>query len=146
MAKQKVNIYVDGSYNPTTNIIGCGVVLFVEASKRPHRIAFSKQLKSQQKYGSSIAEMTAVKTAIKTARSLGITQINIYHDWNGLEIFSHRDSIKKRHDLCPSYAVYADYLEKVRKNARISFIKVKAHSENELNCLVDKMARAGRTI
>lgn len=146
MAKLSANIYVDGSYNPTTNIIGCAVVLFVGGSKRPHRIAYSKYLKSQKEYGANIAEMTAVKTAIKTARSLGVTQINIYHDWNGLELFSHRDNIKKRHDSCPSYAAYADYIEKVRKNARISFIKVKAHSENELNCLADKMARVGRTV
>jgi ribonuclease HI len=90
--------------------------------------------------------MTAVKTAVKTARSLGITQINIYHDWNALELFSYRDNIKQRHKSCPSYAMYADYIEKVRNDARISFIKVKAHSDNELNSLVDKMARVGRTI
>ena len=145
MAKQKANIYVDGSYNPTTNIMGCGIVLFVEGGKRPHRIAFSKQLKSQQAYGSNIAEMTAVKTAVKTARSLGSTQINIYHDWNGLDWFSHRDNIKKRHK-CPSFAIYADYLEKFREDAKISFIKVKAHSDNEFNRLADKMASVGRPI
>lgn len=146
MAIQKATIYVDGSYNPKTNKIGCAVVIFVEANKRPHRIAYSKQLKSQKEYGANIAEMSAVKTAIKTARSLGVTQINIYHDWNGLELFSHRDNIKQRHNSCPSYAAYADYIEKVREYARIDFIKVKAHSDNELNCLVDKMARVGRTI
>ena len=132
MVKQKANIYVDGSYNPTTNIIGCAFMLYVDASKKPHRVAFSKQLKSQQKYGSNIAEITAVKTAIKTARSLGITQINIYHDWNGIELFSHRDNVKQRHNACTSYAVYADYIEKVRNDAIICFIKVKAHSGNEL--------------
>ncbi|HEX5351034.1 MAG TPA: hypothetical protein VFW58_05370 [Trichococcus sp.] len=42
MVKQKANIYVDGSYNPTTNIIGCAFVLSVDASKKPHRVAFSK--------------------------------------------------------------------------------------------------------
>ena len=146
MVKQKANIYVDGSYNPTTNIIGCAFMLYVDASKKPHRVAFSKQLKSQQKYGSNIAEITAVKTAIKTARSLGITQINIYHDWNGIELFSHRDNVKQRHNACTSYAVYADYIEKVRNDAIICFIKVKAHSGDELNSLVDKMAKAGRTI
>ena len=146
MAKQKAMIYVDGSYNPTTNKIGCAILLFVEANKRPHRIAFSKQLKSQKEYGANIAEMCAVKTAIKTARSLGFTQIYIYYDWNGLEFFSHRDNIKQRHHSCPSYGMYADYIEKVSKNIRIIFIKVKAHSDNELNNLVDKMAKAGRTI
>jgi ribonuclease HI len=145
MSKQKANIYVDGSYNPTTNIIGCAVLLLAEPNRKPHRIAFSKQLKTQHKYGSNIAEMAAVKTAIKTARSLGITQINIYYDWNGLEVFSHRVNVKKRHK-CPSFAAYADYLEKVREDIKVSFIKVKAHSENELNCLVDKMARVGRPI
>lgn len=146
MAKKIANIYVDGSYNPTTIIIGCAFVLSVDASKKPHRIAFSKQLKSQQKNGSNIAEITAAKTAIKTARSLGITQINIYHDWNGIEFFSHRDNVKQRHNACASYVVYADYIEKVRNDARICFIKVKAHSGDELNSLVDKMAKAGRTI
>lgn len=146
MAKQNAKVYVDGSYNPTANIIGCGIVLFVEECKRPHRIAYSKQLKSHHKYGANIAEMTAAKTAIKTARSLGVTGITIYHDWNGIELFSHRYNIKTRHNSCPSYAEYAEYIEKVRENAKISFIKVKAHSENKLNCLVDKMARVGRTI
>ncbi|HNX27963.1 MAG TPA: hypothetical protein PKN87_00935 [Syntrophomonadaceae bacterium] len=146
MVKQQAIIYVDGSYNPTTNTIGCAIVLDVEATKRPHRIAYSKQLKSQKEYGANIAEMSAVKTAIKTARSLGVTQIYIYHDWNGLEFFSHRDNIKQRHNSCPSYGVYADYIEKVSKNTKIIFIKVKAHSDNELNNLVDKMARLGRTI
>ena len=146
MAKQKANIYVDGSYNPNTHKIGCAVILFIEASKRPHRIAYSKQLKTQKEYGSNIAEMSAVKTAIKTARSLGVTQINIYHDWTGVELFSHSENIKKRHDSCPSFTTYANYIEKARKNTRISFIKVKAHSDNELNCLADRMAKVGRTI
>jgi ribonuclease HI len=146
MEKQKANIYVDGSYNQTTNKIGCAFALYSDAKKKPHRVAFSKQLKSQQKYGSNIAEMTAVKTAIKTARSLGFTQIDIYYDWNGLEVFSHRHNIKQCHNACPSYAAYADYIETARNDARISFIKVKAHSGDESNSLVDKMARAGRTI
>jgi len=146
MEKQKANIYVDGSYNPTTNKIGCAFALYVDASKKPHRVAFSKQLKSQQKYGSNIAEMTAVKTAIKTARSLGFTQIDIYYDWNGIEVFSHRDNIKYRHNACPSYATYANYIENARNDARICFIKVKAHSDNEFNNLVDRMSRAGRVI
>jgi ribonuclease HI len=146
MEKQKANIYVDGSYNQTTNKIGCAFALYSDAKKKPHRVAFSKQLKSQQKYGSNIAEMTAVKTAIKTACSLGITQIYIYHDWDGLELFSHRNNIKQRHKACPSYAKYADYIENARNDVTICFIKVKAHSGDELNNLVDRMARAGRTI
>jgi ribonuclease HI len=146
MEKQKADIYVDGSYKPTSNKIGCAFALYTDANKKPHCVAFSKQLKSQQKYGSNIAEMTAVKTAIKTARSLGFTQIDIYYDWNGLELFSHRNNIKQRHNACPSYAAYADYVENARNDARICFIKVKAHSGNEFNSLVDRMARAGRTL
>jgi ribonuclease HI len=147
MARQKSKIYVDGSYNPTTNIIGCAVILVIETSKRPHRIAYRKELKSHKLYGSNIAEMSAVKTAVRTACSLGVTNIAIYYDWDGIEFFSHRNNIKKRHSLCPYFAVYADYIEKAKKkNIKIVFIKVKAHSGNELNSLADKMARLGKTI
>ena len=57
MAKQKANIYVDGSYNQTTNIIGCAYTLSVDVNEKPYRNAFKKQIKSQYKYGSNIAEM-----------------------------------------------------------------------------------------
>lgn len=146
MEKKEVNIYVDGSYNPNEHKIGCAVVLIDDESKRPHRIAYSKQLKSQKKYGSNIAELSATKTGVKTARSLGATKINIYHDWTGINIFSHGGNIKKRHSSCPSLAAYANFMEEIRKNTKITFIKVKAHSDNELNCLADRMARVGRTI
>jgi len=143
MTKPTANVYVDGSYNPITNRIGCAILLFIEANKRPHRNVYNKQLKSQKEYGANIAEMSAAKTAIKTARSLGVTQIFIYHDWNGVEWFSHRCNIRNRHYLCPSYAAYADFFENARKSMEINFIKVKAHSNNELNNLVDKMAKTG---
>jgi ribonuclease HI len=144
MEKRNAIIYVDGSYNPNTRVIGCGVALFDGVSNRPHRLAFNKLLKSQAKYGSCIAEMTATKTAIKTARSLGFTHIDIFHDWNGVDHFSYRDNIKKRHFLCRSFASYADFVEEARKYLMINFIKVKAHSGNKLNNLVDKMAKAGK--
>ena len=146
MAKQNAIIYVDGSYNRTTTKIGCGIVLFLETNKRPHRIAYSKKLKSQIKYGSNIAEITAVKTAIKTALSLGATRIYIYHDWMGVEYFSHFYNIKKRHEACPFYEAYAKYVEQARNNTRIRFIKVKAHSGNEYNVIADKMAKIGKAV
>jgi ribonuclease HI len=90
--------------------------------------------------------MKAAITAIKTARSLGVTRINIFYDWNGLELFSHRDNIKQRHNSCSQFVAYADFMEKARKNLRINFKKVKAHSGDELNNMVDRMAKAGRAI
>ena len=63
MEKQKANIYVDDSYKPTTNTIGCAFTLSVDTFKKPYRSAFSKKLKSQHKYGSNIVKMTAVKSA-----------------------------------------------------------------------------------
>lgn len=133
--------YTDGSYNTTTGCIGCAFVMIDQKHKRPYRISFKKYLTEYKEFGSNIAEICAARSVIRAAISLGFCKINIYHDWTGVEIFSHSDSIKKRHESCPSFAEYAKYVEKVRKKITITFIKVKAHSDDEMNCIVDKMAR-----
>lgn len=138
--------YTDGSYNPNNHIIGCAILLLSKNDKRSIRIVYRKKLKSHTKYGSNIAEMKAVKTAIKTALSLGYKEINIYHDWTGVELFSYRENIKNHLSSCPYFAEYAKYLEIARKCILINFIKVKAHSDNELNRIVDKMAKIGQVI
>jgi ribonuclease HI len=141
--KLQAYAYVDGSYNPVTSYMGSAVLLFVGENSQPHRLAFQRRNEALQNYGANIAEMNAVKTAIKAARSNGITDLSIYHDWNGLEFFSHKANIKPRHQPCPCYAQYADFIERSRKNMRVRFIKVKAHSSNALNTLADIMARSG---
>lgn len=140
--ERPIKIYVDGSYNPLTNVIGCAFALFDENNNRPYRVAFGKKLKSQVKYGSSIAEMIAVKTAIKAAISNGYTHIKIYHDWDCLDYFSHIKNIKSRHKVCPNFIEYANYVDNARKLIKIKFIKVKAHANDEHNCLVDQMAKS----
>jgi hypothetical protein len=44
MKKRKANIWIDGSYIPSTKTIGCGIALYIETERRPHRLAYSKQL------------------------------------------------------------------------------------------------------
>ena len=146
MGRQSAEIYIDGSYNQVTNMIGCAILLSDKTEKKPQRIVFTKQLKSQKRYGSNIAELKAAKTAVKIARSQGMKQVNIHHDWNGVEHFSHTDNIKCRHKVCSVYSKYAEYIEKARETVDIRFIKVKAHSSNMKNNLVDKMARSGAVI
>lgn len=146
MGNSSCNIYTDGSFNPHTRQIGCAFVLIDGVGKLPYRIAFSRLLNSYDNHGSCIAEMIAVITAIKAARSLGFSRINLHYDWTGLESFSHYKNIKSRHGKCPKFAEYANYMEDSRKYIDIGFIKVKAHSTNELNCLVDRMARQGRVV
>lgn len=152
MKKQKAsiyvvaNVYVDGSYCPDTRCIGCAALLFIDKNKRPCRIAYRKELKDRWKYGANIAEMAAVKSAVKAACSLGVAQISLYYDWEGLEFFLHQENVKKRHNSCPYYIQYADYMEKVRKNVELKFIKVKAHSGDKCNNWVDKMEKYGRTL
>ncbi|MDP2813796.1 MAG: RNase H family protein [Erysipelotrichaceae bacterium] len=140
--ERPIKIYVDGSYNPLTNVIGCAFALFDETSKRPYRVAFGKKLKSQVNYGSSIAEMIAVMTAIKAACSLCYSHIIICHDWDGVAHFSKCENIKSRHKTCPKFGEYAKYVDKARKSINIEFVQVKAHSDDELNCLVDQMAKS----
>lgn len=141
-ANKTAIIYTDGSYNSKTYFIGCAFLLLDETGKRPYRIAFGKKLKTLENYGSCIAEMIAVVTAIKAACSLHYTQIIIFHDWDGIAYFSKSKNIKSRHKACPEFSKYAICVDNARKNIDISFVKVKAHSDNEYNCLVDKMAKS----
>jgi len=143
MERQAVEIYIDGSFDHITKMIGCAILLSDQTGKKPQRIVFKKQLKSQENYGSNIAEMTAAKTAVKIARSLGMKKVVIHHDWNGVEHFSYKSNIKCRHKACSEFSKYAQYIENARGAIDIRFIKVKAHSSDEKNILVDKMARSG---
>jgi len=146
MERQSAIIYIDGSFNHATNIIGCAILLSDKTEKKPQRIVFTKQLKSQKKYGSNIAELVAARTAVKAARSQGIKQVDILYDWIGIEHFSHKSNIKSRHKVCSEYSKYAEYIEKARETVDIKFVKVKAHSSDMKNNLVDKMARSGAVI
>jgi ribonuclease H-related protein len=142
-----VSIYTDGSYHPDKYLIGCAILIMFETNKNPIRIAYSKTiLESQGKYGSNIAELLAVKTAIKTAISNGYSEIDIYYDWTGIEFFSHSENIRKHPSDCPSFSKYANYIECARKKLKINFVKVKAHSGNVFNSYVDEMAKRGRII
>jgi len=146
MGRQAAVIYIDGSFDHVTNSIGCAILLSENTDKKPQRIVYRKQLKSQVKYGSNIAEMTAAKTAVKIACSLGLKQVDIHHDWNGVEHFSHKDNIKCRHKHCSVFSSYAQYIENARGKLDINFVKVKAHSTDEKNIMVDMMARTGVVI
>jgi len=146
MAKLKASAYVDGSFKPQTSFAGSAVILVTNQNHRPYRIAFQRQYTTLNKYGANIAEINAVKTAIKAARSLGVTDLTIYHDWDGLAYFAYKSNIKPRHQGCQCYIQYAEFIERKRMNMRIRFIKVKAHSDVELNNTADIMARAGMVI
>jgi len=146
MERQAAEIYVDGSFDNTTNTIGCAILFYEKADKNPQRIVYRIKLKSHEKYGSNIAELKAAKTAVKICRSQGINQADIYYDWNGIEHFSYYRNIKGKHKDCLEFLEYAKYIEKAREGINIQFIKVKAHSNNEKNRIVDKMARLGVVI
>jgi len=141
MKKLKAIAYVDGSYNFETEISGSAAVLKINQKCRPHRVAFQRKYKILKLYGSNISEMNAVKIAIKSSLSLGVTDLTIYYDWSGLEFFSHQSNIKERHSVCQCYQHYADFVELKSKSMEIKFVKVKAHSGVKFNTVADKMAR-----
>ncbi len=139
----KASEYVDGSFNFQTSLAGSAVILFTNLNHRPYRFAFRRQYITLNKYGANIAEINAVKTAIKAANSLGVTDLTIYYDWDGLAYYAYKSNIKTSHQDCQFYIQYAEFIERKRMSMRICFVKVKAHSGVKLNNSVDRMARAG---
>ena len=64
--------------------------------------------------------------------------VTIYHDYSGLSFWATGAWQTKK----PASIKYKNYIDKVISNGvTIDFVKVKAHSGNEFNEIVDSMAK-----
>lgn len=125
--------YVDGSYNVRNGKYGYGVILATAddvftfcGSGNDAELASMRNV---------AGEIEGAKRAIKEAEKLGLSQITIYYDYKGIEMWATGEW--KRN--LPSTEAYHRFV----KNAhiRVNFVKVKAHSNVALNERVDQLAK-----
>ena len=134
--------YVDGSYNVKTEKFGYGVVFFTGASDKDgnlQELHYSQcfehpELKDMRNVA---GEIMGAGQAMKIARSLGIKELTIYHDYEGIakwctgEWKAKKEWTKK----------YKDFFDEISRDVNVSFIKVKGHSHDKYNDLADSLAR-----
>lgn len=127
-----VEFYVDGSYNSVTDKVGSAYIGLVD-----EKLTFkgTAQLSNRAGLRNVFGEITAALATVKLAKKKGYSKIKIYYDYSGIEKWV-TGEWKAKNQITQKYS-------KLMQNSGVSieFVKVKAHSGNKWNEVVDEMAR-----
>ncbi len=125
--------YVDGSYNANTFIYGYGGFLCADGEKhilQGHGSDYS-MVTMRNVAGEIIGAISAVKKAIE----LGIKELDIYYDYEGIEKWATGQWKTNKEGTM----AYAEYMQKC--GIKINFVKVMAHTGVEGNEIADRLAK-----
>lgn len=133
---EKIEAYVDGSFDSSTNIYGTGVVILKNGKKIEEiykQGSDSRFISSYQIAG----EVIGALEAIKWVKRNGLSHLTIYYDYEGIEKWA--TGIWNANKPISQY--YVETFKRVSKDIDIAFEKVKAHSGNYYNELADFLAK-----
>lgn len=128
--------FVDGSYNPDTNVVGAGLVV-VSKGTIINEIPYTLDNKSNMR--NVFGEIFATVKAAENAILVGEEKIAIVYDYQGIESWANRDWKAKNQYT----QLYADKMNEFAKKLEIDFHKVKSHTGIEFNEAVDLVAKRG---
>lgn len=127
--------FVDGSFNKDTMAYGYGCFL-VENGKY-HTLWGSKVDSNLSKLRNVSGEIAGCISAIDKAINLGLDEITIIYDYQGIESWVTGDW-KANNKVTMKYR---DYVRSVSSNIKINFMKVKGHTNVLGNDIADILAR-----
>ena len=134
IGENSVIAYVDGSYNQKAKVYGSGVVYITENDQ----LELMKSYDDAYRIHRNVAgEVKASEIAIEKAIEDKKEHIIIYHDYQGIESWA-SGAWKTNNDLTKSYKKFID---QAKKSIKISFVKVKGHSNDKLNDRADLLAK-----
>ncbi len=130
-----VEIYVDGSYHAATKEFSYGMVVLVDGKEEKF---------SQKMTDSELAQMRNVAGEIKGSEAAmqyaldhKIPSIIIYHDYQGIASWCNGDWKANK----PGTIAYRDFYREASRKIKIQFRKVKGHSNDKYNDMVDQLAK-----
>lgn len=137
-AKYRYSLYVDGSYDKNYKVASYAAILIDEKNK----ITLDKisgicdwEAKSWNIDG----ELAAVVKGLRLVISKGnIKNVNIFFDYEGIRSFAKGWYST---DNCLIARHYVNFLNSIKGKIDLHFVKVKSHSNNDLNDSVDIMAK-----
>lgn len=128
--------YTDGSFNRLYGIWGYGVVLFSQDSPAD-RMMYMGSGNDAISTRNVAGEVHGAMRAIHEAISLGFDHLEIHYDYEGVEAWA-TGRWKRNIELTREYH---SFVQAAREKITVSFVKVAAHTGNELNEMVDGLAK-----
>ena len=130
-----VYAFVDGSFNPVTNVYGYGGFLFYNGEKVILQGAGDDE--EMASMCNVAGEILGSMAAIEKALELGLPEVTVYYDYAGIEMWA--TGAWKRNKT--GTIQYHEYIRSVEDKIRINFVKVKGHSGVEGNEEADMLAK-----
>ena len=134
--KTGICIYTDGSFNNQIQCYGSGIciiidnILIYQCSVRGNK---EEYIESRNISG----EIMAIIEAIKFCSNHDIHNATIYYDYEGVEKWYTGEWKANK----PISKDYISFLSSIQDIIKLSFIKVKSHSNNKYNDLADSLAK-----
>ena len=130
-----VEIYVDGSYHAATKEFSYGMVVLVDGKEEK----FSQKMTDPElaQMRNVAGEIKGSEAAMQYALDHKIPSIIIYHDYQGIASWCNGDWKANK----PGTIAYRDFYREASRKIKIQFCKVKGHSNDKYNDMVDQLAK-----
>lgn len=131
----EIYAFVDGSYNETTKVYGYGGFLIANGQKY---ILQGQDADEEMAAMRNVAgEIAGCMAAVKKALELGLSKLNIYYDYSGIEMWATGGWKRNK----TGTIAYYDYMQSIKDKIEIHFVKVKGHSGIDGNEEADRLAK-----
>lgn len=127
--------FVDGSFNVGTNVYGYGGFLVADGKK--YFLCGSGDDAEMASMRNVAGEVLGSQAAISKAISLGLKEITIYYDYAGIEMWALGNWKRNK----AGTIAYYNYINSIRHDIALHFVKVKGHSGIEGNEEADLLAK-----
>ena len=130
-----VEIYVDGSYHAATKEFSYGMVVLVDGKEEK----FSQKMTDPElaQMRNVAGEIKGSEAAMQYALDHKIPSIIIYHDYQGIASWCNGDWKANK----PGTIAYRDFYREASRKIKIQFRKVKGHSNDKYNDMVDQLGK-----
>ena len=130
-----VEIYVDGSYHAATKEFSYGMVVLIDGKEEK----FSQKMTDPElaQMRNVAGEIKGSEAAMQYALDHEIPSIIVYHDYQGIASWCNGDWKANK----PGTIAYRDFYREASRKIKIQFRKVKGHSNDKYNDMVDQLAK-----